>query len=63
MNLLSDAAQSQTWKQIKPLIVRFSFFRFHTRCSIDELIPSPDQGQDSLLLPRFLPRLRQGHRS
>lgn len=26
MNLLSDAAQSQTWKQIKPLIVRFSSF-------------------------------------
>jgi ketol-acid reductoisomerase len=61
MNLLSDAAQSETWPAIKPQLTKgkVSFFPCHnpsmpTTGKLIELL-------DPVLLPRFLPRLQGRH--
>lgn len=62
MNLLSDAAQSETWPAIKPQLTKGKV------CKRDSMLLLLDRPQniitdnfplpDSLLLPRFLPRLQ-----
>lgn len=56
MNLLSDAAQSETWPAIKPQLTK-------GKVSSDSKNPPRIHltGPDSLLLPRFLSRLQGPH--
>lgn len=56
MNLLSDAAQSETWPKIKPQLTKdkVSHSPLH---QVGTCLTYPDP----LLLPRFLPRLQGPH--
>jgi hypothetical protein len=55
MNLLSDAAQSETWPAIKPQLTK-------GKVSLKKLPQSPNLTRpDSVLLPRFLPGLQGPH--
>lgn len=53
MNLLSDAAQSETWPAIKPQITKGKVSRIKPDSQWSKLTLV-----DPLLLPRFLPRLQ-----
>lgn len=54
MNLLSDAAQSETWPAIKPQITKGKVGRGIPSLNLDSKLTFAD----SVLLPRFLPRLQ-----
>ena len=54
MNLLSDAAQSETWPQIKPQLTKGKVSIISRILSLQSKLIFTDP----LLLPRFLPRLQ-----
>lgn len=58
MNLLSDAAQKETWAHLKPMLTKGKVSGLDDAQLAQELIR---QFTDSLLLPRFLPCLQQPH--
>lgn len=55
MNLLSDAAQSETWPALKPQITKGKVW---TDVQVSNVQCSKLTSADSLLLPRFLPSLQ-----
>lgn len=63
MNLLSDAAQSETWPSIKPQLVegkvRIPSILWRHGSSI--VTNTDSLSVDPVLLPRFLPRLQGPH--
>jgi ketol-acid reductoisomerase len=58
MNLLSDAAQSETWPKIKPLLTKGKVRDIGIFNSLTQATNNP---VDSLLLPWFLARLQGPH--
>ena len=63
MNLLSDAAQSETWPKIKPQLTKGKVSYAHPPSEpltcIHKAILTPEP--DPLLLPRLLPCLQESY--
>lgn len=58
MNLLSDAAQSETWPSIKPQLTKE---KVRNESMAKTLGIKLMNTQDSVLLSRFLPRVQRPH--
>jgi hypothetical protein len=59
MNLLSDAAQSETWPHIKPLLTKGKVSLLRCEALLQKTVA--DELLDSVLLPRLLSSLQGPH--